>query len=80
VSNESFWDDNRGMFLEKPYHDWTSHGADEFRYAAVVEDQMTNDEPKTLQPPVRPPQSPYEGGDPSTGKHPILEGVDIGRM
>jgi phage terminase large subunit len=36
------WDDNRGMFLEKPYHDWTSHGADEYRYAAIAEDQMTN--------------------------------------
>lgn len=36
------WDDARGMFLEKPYHDWTSHGADEYRYAAVAEDQMTN--------------------------------------
>ena len=30
------------MFLEKPYHDWTSHGADEYRYAAIVEDQMMN--------------------------------------
>jgi hypothetical protein len=38
------WDENRGMFLEKPYHDWTSHHADWFRYAAVVEDQMTNDD------------------------------------
>jgi len=27
------WDENRGMFLEKPFHDWTSHGADEYRYA-----------------------------------------------
>ena len=34
--------DNRGMFLEKPYHDWTSHGADEHRYAAGMEDRMTN--------------------------------------
>ena len=37
------WDDNRGMFLEKPYHDWTSHAADVHRYAAVVEDEMQND-------------------------------------
>lgn len=37
------WDDNRGMFLEKPYHDWTSHAADVHRYAAVVEDEMKND-------------------------------------
>jgi hypothetical protein len=40
------WDDNRGMFKEKPEHDFTSHAADEFRYAAVIEDQMTNEEPK----------------------------------
>lgn len=38
------WDDNRGMFLEKAYHDFTSHAADEFRYAAVIEDLMNNDE------------------------------------
>lgn len=37
------WDEGRGMFVEKPYHDWTSHAADEFRYAAVVEDHMSND-------------------------------------
>lgn len=38
------WDEARGMFIEKPYHDWTSHGADEYRYASVVEAQMTNDD------------------------------------
>jgi hypothetical protein len=32
------WDENRGMFLEKPYHDFTSHPADEWRYAVVAED------------------------------------------
>ncbi len=37
------WDDNRGMFLPKPYHDWTSHPADVHRYAAIVEGQMTNE-------------------------------------
>lgn len=40
------WDDDRGMFKEKPEHDFTSHAADEFRYAAVIEDQMTNEEPR----------------------------------
>ena len=34
------WDENRGMFKEQPYHDWTSHFADVLRYAALVEDQM----------------------------------------
>ncbi len=36
------WDDKRGMFLPKPYHDWTSHSADLHRYAAVVEQEMDN--------------------------------------
>jgi len=34
------WDEKRGMFRDTPLHDWTSHPADMFRYAAVVEDQM----------------------------------------
>lgn len=37
------WDEKRGMFIEKPYHDWTSHKADIHRYASLVEDQMIND-------------------------------------
>ena len=36
------WDDDKGMFREKPLHDFTSHAADIHRYAAVIEDQMTN--------------------------------------
>ncbi len=40
------WDENRGMFLEQPYHDFTSHAADVHRHAAIVSDQMTNEEPK----------------------------------
>lgn len=36
------WDDERGMFKEKPLHDFTSHAADEWRYAAEAEEQMTN--------------------------------------
>lgn len=55
------WDENRGMFLEKPYHDWTSHPADVHRYMAIVEALMTNDEPKTYVQPERPPESSYEG-------------------
>jgi phage terminase large subunit len=34
------WDEKRGMFRDQPLHDWTSHPADMFRYAAVVEEQM----------------------------------------
>lgn len=29
------YDDKHACFKEKPLHDWTSHGADAFRYAAV---------------------------------------------
>lgn len=47
------WDDKRGMFRDLPLHDWTSHPADMYRYAAIVEDQMTNEKPKA-QPPVTP--------------------------
>lgn len=34
------WDDNRGMFKDKPYHDWTSHAADMYRYFSVGVDQI----------------------------------------
>lgn len=40
------WDEKRNMFKEEPYHDWTSHAADVHRYAAVVEQRMSNEEPK----------------------------------
>lgn len=39
------WDEKKGMYKEEPYHDWTSHFADEFGYAAVMEDQMDEDGP-----------------------------------
>jgi phage terminase large subunit len=29
------WDDTRKVFYERPYHDWSSHPADAFRYLAV---------------------------------------------
>lgn len=40
------WDERKGMFRDIPLHDWTSHPADMYRYAAVVEDKMTNEKPK----------------------------------
>lgn len=55
------WDENRGMFLEKPYHDFTSHAADEYRYAAIVEDLMTNEELKAYNQPEPEPMSIYGG-------------------
>lgn len=29
------WSDDRGMWLDKPWHGWPSHGADAFRYLSV---------------------------------------------
>lgn len=37
------WDEKRGMYKDIPFHNWASHGADEFRYAALVESKMTNE-------------------------------------
>ncbi|MEK7087352.1 MAG: hypothetical protein AAB958_01475, partial [Patescibacteria group bacterium] len=37
------WDEKRGMYNDEPYHNWASHGADEWRYAALAEKKMTND-------------------------------------
>lgn len=34
------YDEEKKIFKDKPLHDWTSHGADMFRYAAVVIDEM----------------------------------------
>ena len=33
------WDDKRQSYTNKPYHDWTSHGADAFRMAAMYKPQ-----------------------------------------
>lgn len=30
------WDEDRKVFSDVPYHDWSSHGADAFRYLALV--------------------------------------------
>jgi phage terminase large subunit len=51
------WDENRGMFKEKPYHDFTSHAADVHRYAAVIENEMRNDAVEDYQ------QPSYEPGE-----------------
>lgn len=34
------WDEDGKYFKNNPLHDWTSHGADEYRYAAVIIDEM----------------------------------------
>ena len=43
------WDESRRMFTERPYHDFTSHAADEYRYASVIEAQMTNEDDITFE-------------------------------
>lgn len=54
------WDEDKGMFLEKPRHDWTSHPADVHRYAAVIEKEMVNEQTETyVQPAYQP--SEFEG-------------------
>lgn len=34
------YDEDNKIFKDKPLHDWTSHGADMYRYAAIVIDEM----------------------------------------
>lgn len=41
------YNEEKKIFKNTPLHDWTSHMADQFRYAAVVIDKM-NDEVKTV--------------------------------
>lgn len=38
------WDDKQGQFKNRPFHDWSSHGADAFRYLALgrVEGEVGN--------------------------------------
>ena len=33
------WDDKRGIWKDRPLHDWSSHGADAFRYFAVSQNK-----------------------------------------
>jgi len=48
VQYQKEWDENAGMFKDQPLHNWTSHAADEFRYAAIAEDLMTNEEQRKI--------------------------------
>lgn len=40
------YDEKKKVLLDEPMHDWTSHYADEHRYAAIVHDLMSNENPK----------------------------------
>ncbi len=46
------WDEKKGMFRDVPLHDFASHPADMYRYAAVCEDLMTTERPHRAQPTV----------------------------
>lgn len=37
------WDETRKIFLKKPEHDWSSHGADAFRYFAMGRQKVLDD-------------------------------------
>lgn len=38
------WDDNRGVYKDRPRHDWASHGYKAFETASVAREQMVEDE------------------------------------
>ena len=40
--------EDKKRFKDKPLHDWTSHGPEEFRYAALIEHPMSNDQDQPL--------------------------------
>ena len=42
------YDEKKKMFKDTPLHDWTSHGADQFRYASLVVDKMINETPQAI--------------------------------
>lgn len=52
------WDEKRQMFIQEPYHNFTSHAGDVHRYAAVVEGMIKNDGYKPID------QKPFESSAP----------------
>lgn len=81
-------DEKKSMFKKVPVHDFTSHAADMWRYAAVVEDEMRSDDFAPVPKSEIATDDDYVGAlDPEEenrpdgfGKHPMMRGVDIGRM
>lgn len=37
------WDNERKVYHDRPFHDWTSHGSDAFRYLALSVNNVSND-------------------------------------
>lgn len=77
-------DPNTGVRSKEPVHDHTSHAADMLRYASIVADQMKLEEP--IEEDVDDEDynfyDEYKGDyDPDeVKKHPMLKGVDLGKM
>lgn len=44
------WDENRGVWLPRPRHDWASHGADAFRTGAVSREPLRGQASKLTMP------------------------------
>ena len=40
------YDDKRKCYFDHPYHDWSSHGSDAFRYLALVAHGIASDQPE----------------------------------
>lgn len=80
------FDERRGILTKVPVHDFSSHAADMFRYAAVVEDEMVIE--KYAQPPRHEAvDDEYVGQEAEDddyqegmGRHPDMRGVNIGAM
>ena len=47
------WDDERGAWRDKPYHNWASHGASAFKELCIVQREVKAVNPEDLPPPKR---------------------------
>ena len=81
-------DEKRGTLKQEPDHDFTSHAADTLRYLAVVVERVVggkfeDEEVTDVAWQDSPIEDEYMGTvDPNNehNRHPMLRGVDIGRM
>lgn len=44
INYQKEWNEEKKMFSDNPLHDWSSHGADAFRYLAMAVDQIRREE------------------------------------
>lgn len=77
-------DETTGMRSRIPHHDFTSHAADMLRYASLVEDQMRMDEVfDDVEETDTSFYEPYMGTEDPWNEdkgHPMLKGIDIGKL